>query len=493
MLFGHSQQMKVYAFVWCYLMSFTMAGLYQRRLIKHLLTERQHDPLERPVQNDSQTLPVSINLAVQQIIDFMWHDYNLRWKPQDYGNVETIRIPSTLIWIPDVLLYNSVDEKFDSTMKVNAVVQHTGDILYVPPGIFKSICPFDISSFPFDTQNCTLKFGSWTHDYSGINLTVESSKGQLDAYIKNAEWDLEDFSAVNNAIKYDCCPTLYPFVLFTIRIRRRSLYYVTNVVVPCFLISCMTILGFLLAPDSGEKLTLQITILLSVITFSLLISEIMPQSSTAIPIITMYFLSVMCMSTISVTASVFVISLHFRNAKNYTMPFWVQKYVCLYLAWLLRMKRPGYKLTWQSIRHQLSSTIVPSHITNKTDSPECPIESISDDIATINKQSSFFSMNNAERQQTKISTTTTSPVQHTPVDYHAYEIDIIRSELRTVISHLNVVTNYIWRQEKYDNESQDWKFVAMVIDRLCLILFLILMTIFTTMTLLSIPKFDRSQ
>jgi hypothetical protein len=39
-----------------------------------------------------------------------------------------------------------------------------------------------------------------------------------------------DFSAVNNALKYDCCPTLYPFVLFTIKIRRRSLYYVTNVV-----------------------------------------------------------------------------------------------------------------------------------------------------------------------------------------------------------------------------------------------------------------------
>ena len=34
-------------------------------------------------------------------------------------------------------------------MKVNAVVQHTGDILYVPPGIFKSICPFDIAAFPF--------------------------------------------------------------------------------------------------------------------------------------------------------------------------------------------------------------------------------------------------------------------------------------------------------------------------------------------------------
>jgi hypothetical protein len=86
----------------------------------------------------------------------------------------------------------------------------------------------------------------YDHLIIGINLTAESNKGQLDAYIKNTEWDLEgrlyeflvlylvysalDFSAVNDALKYDCCPTLYPFVLFTIRIRRRSLYYVTNVV-----------------------------------------------------------------------------------------------------------------------------------------------------------------------------------------------------------------------------------------------------------------------
>ena len=82
--------------------------------------------------------------------------------------------------------------------------------------------------------------------FIGINLTAESNKGQLDAYIKSAEWDLEgrlyhflslysikshsDFYATNNALKYDCCPTLYPFVLYTIRIRRRSLYYFTNIV-----------------------------------------------------------------------------------------------------------------------------------------------------------------------------------------------------------------------------------------------------------------------
>ena len=48
-----------------------MGGLDQRRLLKHLLLEKQYNPLERPVQNDSKTLPVRINLALQQIIDFV--------------------------------------------------------------------------------------------------------------------------------------------------------------------------------------------------------------------------------------------------------------------------------------------------------------------------------------------------------------------------------------------------------------------------------------
>jgi gluconate kinase len=35
------------------------------------MVENQYDLLERPVQNDTQTLPVTINLALQQIIDFV--------------------------------------------------------------------------------------------------------------------------------------------------------------------------------------------------------------------------------------------------------------------------------------------------------------------------------------------------------------------------------------------------------------------------------------
>lgn len=35
-----------------------------------------------------------------------WRDYKLRWDPRDYENVTSIRIPSELIWRPDIVLYN---------------------------------------------------------------------------------------------------------------------------------------------------------------------------------------------------------------------------------------------------------------------------------------------------------------------------------------------------------------------------------------------------
>lgn len=40
-----------------------------------------------------------------------WKDVNLQWNPDDYGGIRKIRIPSTDIWKPDLVLYN----KYEST------------------------------------------------------------------------------------------------------------------------------------------------------------------------------------------------------------------------------------------------------------------------------------------------------------------------------------------------------------------------------------------
>ena len=44
------------------------------------------------------------------------------------------------LWTPDILMYNSASQEFDSTYPVNIVVTNNGGCKHVPPGIFKSTC-----------------------------------------------------------------------------------------------------------------------------------------------------------------------------------------------------------------------------------------------------------------------------------------------------------------------------------------------------------------
>ena len=64
--------------------------------------------------------------------------------------------------------------------------------------------------------------------------------------------------AKQNEVVYECCPEPYIDITFIIKIRRRTLYYFFNLIVPCLLISSMAVLDFTLPPDSGEKLSLGI-------------------------------------------------------------------------------------------------------------------------------------------------------------------------------------------------------------------------------------------
>ncbi|KPM02705.1 neuronal acetylcholine receptor subunit alpha-7-like protein, partial [Sarcoptes scabiei] len=293
------------------------AGLNERHLINHLLAD--YNPLERPVENENDTLNVILGISLQQIIEVQWTDVNLRWNPEDYGGIETLRISTDRIWIPDVLMYNSADERFDSTFRTNVVVNYTGGCLYVPPGIFKSTCQIDITWFPFDDQRCELKFGSWSHNGLLVDLIQENSSADVSPYLANGEWVLVDVPSIRTSKFYECCPGPFVDIKFIIHIKRRTLYYGFNLIIPCIILSSMTLLSFSLPPESGEKLQLGVTILLSMTVFLVQLSKILPATSDSISIIALYFGSIMIMVAVSVVMTVVVLNFHHRSYETKEM------------------------------------------------------------------------------------------------------------------------------------------------------------------------------
>lgn len=122
------------------------------------------------------------------------------------------------------------------------------------------------------THTLVSQFGSWTYD--GTKLDLQSSSGEMDMseYLINGEWNLysenlcmffdaqtynAETEVVRNEKFYECCPEPYPSLFFYMLMKRRTLYYGFNLIIPCILITLMTILGFTLPPDAGEKIGLR--------------------------------------------------------------------------------------------------------------------------------------------------------------------------------------------------------------------------------------------
>ncbi|XP_077988494.1 acetylcholine receptor subunit alpha-1-A-like [Glandiceps talaboti] len=323
------------------------------QLVTHLMSN--YSKMVRPVRKGSDTVDVQYDIALQQIIDMdernqilltnvwlrqFWTDVHFQWDPEDYGGVKNIRVASPNIWKPDVVLYNNADDKFEGIMKTNADIDYTGAVKWYAPALFKSSCKVNIRYFPFDTQYCDLRLGSWTFAASGLNLMNVSDSGDSAAFIKNGEWTLKGMPITREFIYYPCCPDdPYNVLTFTIIIQRRPLFYVFNLIVPGMLVSALTALDFYLSAESGEKITLSITILLSLSVFLLLVAETLPPTSEVIPLISAYYMATMVLVSVSMFFSVIVLALHHRGCQGRRAPKLLRVITFEYIAPVLLCRR----------------------------------------------------------------------------------------------------------------------------------------------------------
>ncbi|XP_062400857.1 neuronal acetylcholine receptor subunit alpha-4 [Sardina pilchardus] len=340
------------------------------RLLQTLFTG--YNKLARPVANMSEAVRVSFGLSIAQLIDVdeknqmmttnvwlkqEWYDYKLRWDPADYDNVTSMRIPSQFIWRPDIVLYNNADGDFTVTHLTKAHLFHDGRIKWVPPAIYKSSCSIDVTFFPFDRQNCTMKFGSWTYDRGKIDLVSMSDYVDQKDYWESGEWVIVNAVATYNIKKYKCCSEIYSDITYSFLIKRLPLFYTINLIMPCLLISCLTVLVFYLPSASGEKVQLCISVLLSLTVFLLLITEIIPSTSLVIPLIGEYLLFIMIFVTLSIIITVFVLNVHHRAPHTHSMPPWVRRLFLDVVPHFLFIRRPSQKPTGAPPpRKRMSST-----------------------------------------------------------------------------------------------------------------------------------------
>ncbi|PNI70330.1 CHRND isoform 2, partial [Pan troglodytes] len=145
----------------------------EERLIRHLFQEKGYNKELRPVAHKEESVDVALALTLSNLISLKeveetlttnvwiehgWTDNRLKWNAEEFGNISVLRLPPDMVWLPEIVLENNNDGSFQISYSCNVLVYDYGFVYWLPPAIFRSSCPISVTYFPFDWQNCSLKF-----------------------------------------------------------------------------------------------------------------------------------------------------------------------------------------------------------------------------------------------------------------------------------------------------------------------------------------------
>ncbi|XP_050525165.1 acetylcholine receptor subunit beta-like 1 [Daktulosphaira vitifoliae] len=464
----------------------------EERLVRDLF--RGYNKLIRPVQNITDKVNVQFGLAFVQLINvneksqimksnvwlrLTWVDYQLQWDEADYGGIQVLRLPPDKVWKPDIVLFNNADGNYEVRYKSNVLIHPDGQMLWVPPAIYQSSCTIDVTYFPFDQQTCIMKFGSWTFNGDQVSLELYNDKHFVDLsdYWKSGTWDIIEVPAYLNV--YEEKPTQTD-ITFYIVIRRKTLFYTVNLILPTVLISFLCVLVFYLPAEAGEKVTLGISILLSLVVFLLLVSKILPPTSIVLPLIAKYLLFTFIMNTVSILVTVIIINWNFRGPRTHRMPPWIRSVFLYYLPACMLMKRPKKtRLRWMMEMPGMSGPPHPHH-TSPSDLP-APVPPCS---ATPSKHNmEVMELADLHHPNCKINRKASAERRES----ESSDTLLLSPEASKASEAVEFIAEHLRNEDQYIQIREDWKYVAMVIDRLQLYLFFFVTTAGTLGILMDAP------
>ncbi|XP_006866812.1 PREDICTED: acetylcholine receptor subunit delta isoform X2 [Chrysochloris asiatica] len=452
----------------------------EERLIRYLFKEKAYNKELRPVAHVEESVNISLTLTLSNLISLGWTDSRLQWNAEEFGNISVLRLPSDMLWLPEIVLENNNDGSFHISYSCNVLIYPSGYVCWLPPAIFRSSCPISVTYFPFDWQNCSLKFSSLKYTAKEITLSLKQETDEKnrtylvewiiidpEGFTENGEWEIVHRPArINRDPSVPLDNRNRQDITFYLIIRRKPLFYIINILVPCVLISFMVNLVFYLPADSGEKTSVAISVLLAQSVFLLLISKRLPASSMAIPLIGKFLLFGMVLVAMVVVICVIVLNIHFRTPSTHVLSEGVKKLFLETLPELLHMSRP------------MEDGPSPGALVRRSSS-----------LGYISKAEEYFLLKSRsdlmfEKQSERhgLARRLTTACQPPPGSEQTQQE--LFNELKPAVDGANFIVNHMRDQNSYNEEKDCWNRVSRTVDRLCLFVVTPIMVVGTAWILL---------
>ncbi|CAF3836092.1 unnamed protein product [Rotaria sordida] len=447
---------------------------HEKRLIRDLLNNYP-TIYARPIRNISQPLPIQFGLTLTQLFDlgstgqkmqtntwktFIWQDMNLVWNPSDYGGLATVCLPADSIWTPDIVLYNYADERLKDWRDISAVIQNTGDILYVPATMQFSVCFLDITKFPYDIHQCSLLYRSWTYDHTKVMLAFKEDISAMDmtSYINSNEWKVVALPA-EKTITEDG----FSLLTYTLIIQRKGGLYGYLLILPCLLLSAATMVVFWIPPESPAKMILTISIFSGLFLLLLLLAESIPGGGGT-PNIGYYYCVNMVVVSVTAVLATTVIHIYVRGDRRQAIPLSIRRFFLQYLARLYCMapKTPTPLSDTGSSRYGPPSPgalLLPEHIFLTHHYHE---EEFSKKLKLLKQRFHEFHQKQQQQQQ---SLANENSITNETMSALSLNLRSIENDLKEVRDYLRHMKKKVENTDRSNKIADDWKQVALVLDR----------------------------
>ncbi|XP_024140795.2 5-hydroxytryptamine receptor 3A isoform X2 [Oryzias melastigma] len=297
-----------------------------------LTTDNSLFTMSRPVKHHRRTTPVHLQMALYAILDvreidqtfisyvwiyMTWTNEHIQWKPEDFCGISNVTIPNNALWKPDLTIEEMI-EKDKAPPSPLLQIFYNGTVFYKNDQVIISTCQMRVYKFPFDTQSCNITFRSILHS-GEINLTVNENNSEITMWSREImltqyEWVFISMS-VDKHLE-DNLGCIQTSVIYTITMKRRSILYCANFLIPILFLLMLDLASFLIPKTGGEKLGFKVTVLLAVTVMQLLLNEILPSSTDTIPLVVLYCIGIFGLMLLSLMETILVMYLLEKDSES---------------------------------------------------------------------------------------------------------------------------------------------------------------------------------
>ena len=189
-----------------------------------------------------------------------------------------------------------------------------GSVMWQGDTMVSVKCDITLYAFPSDYHNCFICFGSKIYDRSELELVWLYSDQTVESFIENKEWKV---TVLHKPTTQDHCNKRFQeknsclTIQFTLK--RKAISYYVTFFVPCVYLSLIMALLFIVPTETGERLNLIVTSLLTIVVFQQLTLDIIPPYS--LPLLSQYYFFSLTLAFFSAIIGIIITNIYYRPGR----------------------------------------------------------------------------------------------------------------------------------------------------------------------------------